>query len=52
MATLKLTVFKAKVLKDGRHKIRIAVCHKHETSYMTQSHSPRTDRLSKGLMLQ
>ena len=34
MATLKLTVFKAKALKDGRHKIRIAVCHKHETSYI------------------
>ena len=34
MATLKLTVFKAKVLKDGRHKIRIAVCHKQETCYI------------------
>jgi hypothetical protein len=34
MATLKLTIFKAKVLKDGRHKIRIAVCHKHETAYI------------------
>ena len=34
MATLKLTIFKAKILKDGRHKIRIAVCHKHETSYI------------------
>lgn len=34
MATLKLTIFKAKVLKDGRHKIRVAVCHKHETSYI------------------
>ena len=34
MATLKLTIFKAKVLKDGRHKIRIAVCHRHETSYI------------------
>ena len=33
MATLKLTIFKAKVLKDGRHKIRVAVCHKHETCY-------------------
>ena len=33
MATLSLTIFKAKVLKDGRHKIRIAVRHKHETSY-------------------
>ena len=34
MATLKLTIFKAKVLKDGRHKIRIAVCHHQETSYI------------------
>ena len=34
MATLKLTIFKAKVLKDGRHKIRVALCHKHETSYI------------------
>lgn len=34
MATLSLTIFKAKVLKDGRHKIRIAVRHKHETCYI------------------
>ena len=34
MATLKLTIFKAKALKDGRHKIRIAVCHKKETTYI------------------
>lgn len=34
MATLKLTLFKAKVLKDGRHKIRIAVCHKTITTYI------------------
>ena len=34
MATLKLTIFKAKVLKDGRHKIRIAVCHHQKTSYI------------------
>ena len=34
MATLKLTIFKAKVLKDGKHKIRVAVCHKRETSYI------------------
>ena len=34
MATLKLTILKAKALKDGRHKIRIAVCHKQETSYI------------------
>ena len=34
MATLSLTVFKAKQLSDGRHKIRIAVRHHHETSYI------------------
>lgn len=34
MATLKLTIFKAKALKDGRHKIRVAVCHKQETCYI------------------
>lgn len=34
MATLKLTIFKAKVLKNGRHKIRVVVCHKRETSYI------------------
>lgn len=34
MATLSLTLFKAKVLKDGSHKIRIAVRHKHETCYI------------------
>lgn len=34
MATLSLTIFKAKVLKDGKHKIRIAVRHKHETCYI------------------
>ena len=33
MATLKLTIFKAKVLKNGKHKIRIALCHKGETCY-------------------
>lgn len=34
MATLSPTIFKAKVLKDGKHKIRIAVRHKHETCYI------------------
>ena len=34
MATLKLTIFKAKILKNGKHKIRVAVCHKRETSYI------------------
>ena len=34
MATIKLTIFKAKVLKDGSHKIRVAICHKQETCYI------------------
>ena len=34
MATLKLVLLKAKALKDGTHKIRIAVCHKTETTYI------------------
>lgn len=34
MATLSLAIFKAKALKDGRHKIRIALRHKHETTYI------------------
>lgn len=34
MATLSLTIFKAKALKDGRHKIRIALRHKHKTTYI------------------
>lgn len=34
MATLSLTIFKAKQLSNGKHKIRIAVRHHHETSYI------------------
>jgi len=34
MATLSLTLFKAKALKDGTHKIRIAIRHNHQTSYI------------------
>lgn len=34
MATLSLTIFKAKQLANGKHKIRIAVRHRHETSYI------------------
>ena len=34
MATLKLTILKAKKLKDGRHRIRIALCHRQETCYI------------------
>ncbi|NLI35356.1 MAG: tyrosine-type recombinase/integrase [Bacteroidales bacterium] len=34
MATLKITILKAKALKNDKHKIRIAVCHKQDTSYI------------------
>ena len=34
MATLSPIIYKAKVLKGGRHKIRIAVRHKHVTAYI------------------
>lgn len=34
MATLSLTIFKAKQLANGKHKIRIAVRHHHETVYI------------------
>ena len=34
MATLSLTIFKAKQLANGKHKIRIAIRHHHETSYI------------------
>jgi site-specific recombinase XerD len=36
MATLKLAVVPAKVLKNGKHKIRIAVSHKQDTRYIVQ----------------
>lgn len=42
MATLKLALIKAKVLKDGRHKIRIAVCHKQETCYIVTKYTVDT----------
>lgn len=34
MATLSLTVLPAKALKDGRHKVRIAVAHNSKTRYI------------------
>ena len=34
MPTLSLTIFKAKQLVNGKHKIRIAVRNRHETSYI------------------
>lgn len=38
MATLKLIIVPAKVLKDGKHKIRIAVSHKQDTRYIVTRH--------------
>ena len=34
MATLSLTILKAKQLNDGKHKIRVAVRHHHDTCYI------------------
>lgn len=34
MATLKVVLYKAKALKDGTHKLRIAISHKGVTSYI------------------
>ena len=34
MATLKLVIYPAKALKDGRHKIRICVSHRQENRYI------------------
>jgi len=37
MATLKLVIVPAKVLTDGRHKIRVAVSHRQDTRYIVQN---------------
>lgn len=37
MAILKLAIVPAKILKDGRHKVRIAVSHKQDTRYIVQN---------------
>lgn len=37
MATLKLVLLPTKKLKDGTHKIRVAISHKQKTSYIVQS---------------
>ncbi len=36
MATLKLVIVPAKVLKDGKHKVRVAVSHRQDTRYIVQ----------------
>ena len=39
MATLSLTVIKAKQLANGKHKVRIAVRHRHETVFIIMGQS-------------
>lgn len=34
MTTLNLTILKTRPFKDGKYKIRIAVCHRKKTSYI------------------
>ena len=48
MATLSLTLFKAKALKDGRHKIRIAVRHRHETCYIVTRYTVEESQFRNG----
>lgn len=52
MATLKLTIFKAKVLKNGKHKIRIALCHKGETCYILTSYLIDSENQFKNGLIQ
>ncbi len=37
MATLKLVIVPTKALKDGRHKVRVAVSHRQDTRYIVQN---------------
>lgn len=48
MATLSLTLVKAKVLKDGTHKIRIAIRHRHETRYIITRYSVADNQFKDG----
>lgn len=48
MATLKLIIVPAKVLKDGKHKIRIAVSHKQDTRYIVTRHKVDNEKQFKG----
>ena len=48
MATLSLTLFKAKILKDGRHRIRIAVRHRHQTAYIVTDVTVDSEKQFRG----
>lgn len=48
MAILSLTLFKAKVLKDGRHNIRVAFRHKHKTAYIVTNFIVEENQFKEG----
>jgi len=48
MATLSLTLFKAMALKDGRHKVRIAIRHKHCTCYIVTRYVVEESQFKNG----
>lgn len=48
MATISLTLFKAKVLKDGRHNIRVALRHKHKTAYIVTNFIVEENQFNEG----
>lgn len=52
MATLKLTIVPAKILKNGNHKIRVALGHKQETRYLvTRFEVPEVGNLKDGQII-
>lgn len=51
MATLSLVLFKAKALKDGTHKIRIAIRHKHETCYIITRFIVQENQFNNGQVI-
>lgn len=48
MATLSLTLFKAMALKDGRHKVRIAIRHKRCTCYIVTRYVVEESQFKNG----
>lgn len=51
MAILSLTLFKAKVLKDGRHNIRVALRHKHKTAYIVTNFIVEENQFKEGRVI-
>lgn len=51
MAILSLTLFKAKVLKDGWHNIRVALRHKHKTAYIVTNFIVEENQFKEGRVI-